>query len=123
MSDGESRPQRSPLKRPGCVVGLIVWFLILLTPCFFITLAVRGEISLTTGGAPEQRLRIWLIQEADQSGIGVSNADVRQNGETLCVRFLLWRGEAQPTQYCECYIQNEDEYELTGIAQESCSLQ
>ena len=115
----------SPLKRPGCVLGLILWFVVLLTPCFLIMLAVRGEISVTTGPAPEQRLRIWLIQEADQSGIGLSNASIQGGGESLCVQtnvhFVLWRGEAQPTQYCECYTLAGSDYEIAKITQEACS--
>ena len=128
MASNETNPnpQRSPLRRPGCILGLILWFAALLTPCFLITLAVRGEISVTTGSAPEQRLRIWLIQEADQSGIGISNASVHEQGESLCVQtnvhFVLWRGEAQPTQYCECYIVTGNEYEMAEITQEACSL-
>jgi hypothetical protein len=118
-------PQRSPLKRPGCILGLILWFVVLLTPCFLIMLAVRGEISVTTGPVPEQRLRVWLIQEPDQSGIGISNVSVQGKDESLCVQtnvnFVLWRGEAQPTQYCECYALAGDSYEITEITQEACS--
>ena len=128
MADHEAGPQmqRSPLRRPGCVAGLILWFLALLAPCFLIMLAVRGEITITTGSAPDQLLRIWLIQEAKERGVGISNTSVQRDGETICVQtnvnFVLWRGEAQPTHYCECYIQTGDDYELTQMTQEACSL-
>lgn len=128
MADHEADPrmQRSPLRRPGCVAALILWFIALLTPCFLIMLAVRGEITITTGSAPDQQLRIWLIQEADERGIGISSAGVQQDGEAVCVQtnvnFVLWRGKAQPTQYCECYIQTGDDYEMTQMTQTACSL-
>jgi hypothetical protein len=115
---------RHPLRNPGCVVALIIWFVVLLSPCFMIVLAVRGEISIPTGGAPEQRLRIWLIQEARQSGIGMSSASVQQNSENLCVQttvsFILWRGEAEPTQYCECYAQSETGWQPTLAEPGAC---
>ena len=121
----EQPAPRHPLRRPGCVIALIIWFLVLLSPCFMIVLAVRGEISITTGGAPEQRARVWLIQEAGQSGIGLSNVDVQQTADdAICVQtnvnFLLWRGEAEPTQYCECYTQAESGWQATSVEQGSC---
>jgi|SRR5690606_34885709 hypothetical protein len=121
----EQPAPRHPLRRPGCVIALIIWFLLLLSPCFMIVLAVRGEFSITTGSAPEQRVRLWLIQEIGQSGIGLSNAEVRQTGEdAICVQtnvqFLLWRGQAEPTQYCECYERAESEWQAASVEQGAC---
>ncbi len=118
--------RRHPLRSPGCVIALVLWFVVLLSPCFMIVLAVRGEISMTTGSAPEQRVRVWLIQEAGQSGIGFSNVDVRQTADdALCVQtnvsFLMWRGEAGPTQYCECYERAETEWQATSVEQGACA--
>ncbi|MBZ0303284.1 MAG: hypothetical protein K8J31_26310 [Anaerolineae bacterium] len=119
-------PRRHPLRRPGCILGLILWFLILLTPCFMIVLAVQGEIAVTTGSAPDQRLRVWLIQEAAQSGIGVSSASVQTQDDLLCVqtdvRFVLWRGSAEPTQYCECYTGTDANWQTVRVEQSACSL-
>ena len=120
-----ANPHRSPLARAGCIIALIIWFTVLLAPCFMIALAIRGEISLTTGSAPEQRIRVWLIQEADQTGIGISNAGVQEIEDNICVQtdvnFVLWRGEAQPVQYCECYVQTADEFQAVSVTQAACS--
>jgi hypothetical protein len=104
--------RRGPLARLGCALGLIIWAILILSPCILITLAVRGEINIPTGDAPDQRLRVWLIMETRQRGVGISNASIRErdDGQT-CVQtetsFLLWLGEAEPVSYCECY-QHED---------------
>ena len=106
---GENPPliKRHPLRRPGCVIGLVLWFILLLSPCFMILLAARGEISISTGDLPDQRIRVWLIQEARLSGIGVSSATVQAHDQQMCVQtnvnFMLWRGQADSTQYCDCY--------------------
>lgn len=126
MEAAQPRLPRHPLRSPGCVIALIIWFVVLLLPCFLIILAVRGEISITTGSAPEQRLRIWVIQEAGQSGIGISNVDVQPNGaDALCVQtnvsFVMWRGEAEAMHYCECYAQSESGWQLTSVEQSTCS--
>lgn len=119
--------KKSPLRRPGCVIGLMIWLLLVLSPCLMIVLAVRGEIALTTGSAPEQKLRIWLIQEAGQSGIGVSNVDLLTDSGQLCVqtnvRFILWRGQAEPaqSQYCECYTRIETDWQLLRVSQDACT--
>jgi hypothetical protein len=126
MEEAQPRPPRHPLRNPGCVIALVIWFLVLLSPCFLIVLAVRSEISITTGSAPEQRMRVWVIQEAGQSGVGFSNVDVKHTSdEALCVQtnvnFLLWRGKAESTQYCECYEQAESGWQTTSVEQGVCS--
>lgn len=120
--------RRSPLRRTGCIIALIVWFAILLTPCFFIVLAVQQEISITTGSAPGQQVRLWLVSDADQRGLALSTASVRQAAENaICVqtdvRFLLWAGEAEPINYCECYerASSEDSWSATTMTTGICS--
>ncbi len=100
--------RRSPLRRAGCIIALVIWFAILLLPCLMITLAVQQEIVITTGGAPGQQIRVWLISEADQRGLAISTASAQQSSpDAVCVqtnvRFLLWAGKADPLSYCNCY--------------------
>lgn len=101
--------RRSPLGRLGCGCALAVWFLLILTPCALGILATQGEITVNLGSAPGQQLRVWLIMEPDERGIGVSSpARVTTSGDTgMCmqtdVRYLLWEGEAESVSYCECY--------------------
>ena len=106
------RKKRGPLARLGCALGLIIWAILILSPCILIALAVQGEISISTGEAPDQRLRVWVIMEAAQRGVGISNASVRPSADgQTCVQtdtsFLLWQGRGEPVSYCECY-QHED---------------
>ncbi|MEP7290399.1 MAG: hypothetical protein ABI835_01395 [Chloroflexota bacterium] len=101
-------PPRSRVRRVGCIAALVVWFAVLLLPCFLIVLAVQQEIVISTGSAPGQQTRLWLISEADERGLAYSSTSTQQSGENaLCVqtdvRFFLWTGSAEATSYCECY--------------------
>jgi hypothetical protein len=96
------------LRRAGCLAALVVWFVILLTPCAFFLLATQEQITITLGAAPEQTLRIWLINEVKERGVGISWASVTAENETgLCVqtntRFILWMGKADNATFCACY--------------------
>jgi hypothetical protein len=100
--------RRSPLRRAGCIVALVIWFALLLLPCFLIVLAVQQEIIITTGSVPGQQTRLWLISEAEERGLAISTASIRQSDENaVCVEtdvhFMLWAGKADPTSYCDCY--------------------
>ena len=113
------------LKRLGCIGCLIIWFLILLLPCGLIALAVRGEIVISQGEAPEQDLRIWLIMEIGERGIGVSTTSPfpGANNEEICIQtdvsYYLWEGQADPVSYCQCY--QADNWEPTRFAQGICA--
>jgi hypothetical protein len=87
---------------------VIVWFLILLLPCFLVVLAVQQEISINTGGMPGQQIRLWLISEAEQRGLALSTGTVRQSADNAAcvqtdVNYYLWTGSEVPSVYCECY--------------------
>ena len=113
-------------RRIGCLLGLLVWLVVMLIPLLFIALAVRQEIVITQGDAPGQVLRIWLINEARHRGLGISTASVYADApeEGVCVqtdvRFLLWMGESDPTSYCECYVRAGDSLEFTGATEGQC---
>ena len=100
--------RRSPLRRAGCIILVLFWFLVLLLPCFLIVLAVQQEIVISTGSAPGQQTRLWLISEAEERGLAVSTTSTRQtNDNAVCVEtdvhFYLWTGKSDPTSYCDCY--------------------
>ncbi len=100
--------RRSPIRRAGCIIVVVFWFLILLLPCFLIVLAVQQEIVISTGSAPGQQTRLWLISEAEERGLALSTTSTRQSDENaVCVetdvRFYLWAGKSDPTSYCDCY--------------------
>lgn len=119
--------RRSLLRRIGCGILLVVWFAVLLTPCFLITLAVQQEVRISTGSAPGQELRVWLIMEAETRGLGVSNGRVALQTETdLCVqtdiRYFLWQGSEESVSYCECYQRSNssEAWMSTTMATEVC---
>jgi hypothetical protein len=124
---GTAYPRHRPLRRFGCAFGLLLWALLLLSPCPFIILAIQGQIVIDTGDAPEQQLRLWLIMEADQRGIGFSQAFVERNGDEVCVetnvQFLLWQGDADPVKYCQCYLnmENMDTWSLSETYSGDCT--
>jgi hypothetical protein len=128
LTEETQTPRRRPIRRIGCTIALVIWFTILLLPCFLIVFAVQQQIVISQGGAPGQELRIWLISEAEQRGFGVSSTSVRQtNANALCVqtdvRFLLWAGSADPVNYCDCYERTnaESEWSLTNTSTGVCS--
>ena len=101
--------KRGPLGRLGCALGLLVWFVLILSPCLLFTLATQGEMSLNLGSAPGQTARLWLVMEPDERGLGLSLPSVQsgRDGNTICVqtdvRYFLWQGQADAISYCECY--------------------
>jgi hypothetical protein len=121
------RVRRGPLYRLGCVLGVLVWLVLLLVPCMFITLAARGEITFDTGALPDQRFRMWLIMEARQRGIGIEWPSVHAVDEQEClqvdVRFLLWTGAAQePVSYCQCYTRQGENWIATESIGDVCAM-
>jgi hypothetical protein len=120
-------PRRSPLRRPGCIAMLIVWFgLLLAIPIFLFSMLTAGEISVTTGDAPDQRARLWLISNIRERGFGYSNAWVASRSETgLCVqtdvRYWLWQGSQEPSAFCECYDRVDGVWNFVSTTQGACS--
>ena len=101
--------KRGLLGRLGCALGLLVWLVLILSPCLVFTLATQGELVLNLGSAPSQTARAWLVMEADERGLGLSLPSVQPSadGNALCVqtdvRYLLWQGQTDSVSYCECY--------------------
>jgi hypothetical protein len=129
MTDSEltqvpAAPRRSPLRRIGCTVALIVWFALLLVPYLLIIMATQGEITIAQGSLPGQQIRVWLIMEANERGLGVSSTSARQTDpNAACVqtdtRFLLWSGSAEPLSYCECYARADADSLWTSVSTEA----
>lgn len=113
--------RRSPLQRVGCSVALVLWFTLLLVPCFCFLLATQEEITIPQGGAPGQAIRIWLIMEAEERGLGISSTSAQQTSDNaLCVetttRFVLWMGRGESQVSCECYERNNDDVPWSAIS-------
>jgi hypothetical protein len=119
------RPRRSRLRRFGCTFAVIIWFLILVTPCFCFVLASQGEISVRLGDIPGQSFRIWLLNESRQRGVGISRPTVFSGSaaDQIClqtdVSFILWAGSEEATTYCECFAQST--WDAVSSQQGSCA--
>ncbi|MBE0690084.1 MAG: hypothetical protein IH587_08195 [Anaerolineae bacterium] len=124
-----SAPQkRSPLRRPGCIAALLIWFaLLILIPVAFFTILTRGEITVSTGDVPDQQARLWLISNADERGFGYSNAWAASRSDVaLClqtdVRYWLWQGSAESVTFCDCYerVDTTADWSFTGGSGGAC---
>ncbi|PJF39858.1 MAG: hypothetical protein D6737_04390 [Chloroflexi bacterium] len=107
--------KRAWWRRPGCLIGLGIWFAIVIFVFFVIILLARDEITISQGNAPNQQIRVWLISEPDQRGIGFSRTSLQKGNpdEVLCVQthvnFIMWQGDGNNSiDYCECYAENEN---------------
>ena len=117
---------RSMFRRFGCWFGLLAWIILLLFPCFAIALISQGEISVRLGDVPGQSLRIWLIQDATERGIGVARPMTRVLDEnTVCLQtdtnFILWAGSGQPASSCECFFKQADTWISATLTQGTCN--
>jgi hypothetical protein len=106
--------RRSRARRVGCAFVLVIWFALVLSPCLCIILATQGEILVHLGDVPGNEIRIWLVDEAHERGIGIASPTVSttaQDANAVCVQtnvtFILWEGEGSPTHYCECYTREQ----------------
>lgn len=125
---------RRRLRRWGCLLLLIPWFLFVLSPCLVLTLAVQKEIILTHSDLPNHLFRVWLLQEINAQGLGITTSrriEVSSPEPLACtildVRFLLWGGNAQkagavPSHQCACYARFGDQWELRLSGVEACTL-
>jgi len=99
---------------------VIVWLLLMLTPCFFVTLLVEKDVVLHLSSVPDHELRVFILEDPDQRGFGFSRGKIVSGGsdeQTVCVvtsvSYLLWRGEGQPDKHCNCFERVGDDWSTT----------
>jgi hypothetical protein len=115
------------LRRAGCGALVVIWFILLLTPCLFVVLVTQREIVLTHSDIPNDDFRVWLIQEPRQRGIALSNSRrVSAANDAVCtlidVRFIMWQGQGDPIHYCSCYTRQETSWVSIAEGTEACKL-
>ncbi|MCL4253889.1 MAG: hypothetical protein KJ043_08925 [Anaerolineae bacterium] len=125
-------PKRNPLRRLGCTVLLILWFIFLLLPLFLFIMAVQQEITIAhAGDIPESYqhplFQVQLVMEEDYRGLRIVNATLHNGTDTnICVqtnvRYMLWEGEGESATFCRCYERDSAESEWTLLEQnlEAC---
>lgn len=116
-------------RRLGCALFLMVWLVVILSPCPVFVLAIRGEIVLTHSDIPEDYFRIWSIQELQLRGLGISNARrVSIPDGSVCTitdtHFILWKGQAPAAHQCSCYTRQGEANTWMSIAEgaDACKL-
>jgi hypothetical protein len=119
--------RRRRLPRPLLIILLVLWFLVLMIPCFCAVLAINQEFVIPTGSLPDQHVRIWLIMEAQSRGIGISSGSVAsQEDLRVCVTtsnsFVMWAGRGEAVSFCECFERDaqSDPWSLASVDSMAC---
>ncbi len=123
-----TRAKRTPLwwaRHIGCGLLLAVWFLLMLSPCVFITVLVQGEFTIQLSDRPNHQLRIFNVDTDDSRGFGFSIGNIqRETEEEVCVvtqvRYIMWRGENEPVDYCQCYTRSEQQWIGGAVLDAQC---
>jgi len=91
------------LRRFAYLLFFLFWLAIMFFPCMAFTLAMQQQIQI--GASDDSHLRIFLLQEENNEGIGVEwERPYRfQSGCHLTtVSYLMWAGKADNAAYCQC---------------------
>ena len=116
------------VRRAGCVVLILLWFVLLTLPCFAIILATQREIVLTHSDVPDDNFRVWLIQSTTQRGIGISNSRrVDAANNAICTvtdgKFLMWQGTGgDPIHFCSCYSHQDNNFSSIAEGADACTM-
>ncbi len=108
--------KRRPLWRIGCILLVVIWFLILLIPLFFFILATQQEITIARAGdVPDSYqhplFQVQLVMEEDYRGLRFVTTSIHdKTDEIMCVQtnvsYILWEGKGEPATFCRCYEQD-----------------
>ncbi|HRL13767.1 MAG TPA: hypothetical protein PKX07_17940 [Aggregatilineales bacterium] len=135
MTDGQveaaPRARRGPLRRLGCGIALVIWFVILLFPGFLLLLAIQQEVVVWHGrGFPEAEshplVQVKLIMDARTRGVSITSSHISiEDSQNACVQtnvnYLLWQGTGEAASYCDCYARaGESGWTLTETYSGAC---
>ena len=125
----------SLIRRLGCSLMLVFWFVILLMPCTFFYLAVNGQITLQHADVPDPAmhplLSIQTIMEIEDRGFAITRSVIdQQSDDQMClethVNYVFWQSshnESQDSVFCDCYTRQPGnhwslETQSTGACQQ-----
>lgn len=97
------------LKRLLYLFLFLLWVLVMAFPLGAALLASNGQIQLGGEDAANQ-VRIFLVQEREQEGIGVEwRRSMRDDGcRQGSISYVMWKGTAENARYCTCFDANGD---------------
>lgn len=113
----ERMTRRGCLWRFGCVV---LWLPLMLLPLFLFLLATQGEVALWhnasfPSSAEHPFLQVKLLMDIDTRGLNITRSYIStppSGSDAVCVqtnvRFLLWQGQGEAVDYCDCYAPHDD---------------
>ena len=111
-------------RRAGCFALFVLWLFFMLLPCTFVTLLVNRELTYDYSDLPEHQLRLFLMDNKDERGFGLSRPSIEAGGEDedfYCmatkVDYLLWEGSVPDIRYCDCYEKNDGEWSLATMSE------
>ena len=113
------------LRRVGCFLIFAVWLVCMTIPCFFVTLMVEGEVVHQWSDRPGDQTRLFRLEDTDTQGFGLSWGSLKDEADaSYCVstttHYLVWEGEAEGLDYCECYEKTDGTWQVTGAYQADC---
>lgn len=93
-----------PVGRGTCLITALALLLLFSLPLAAFALAIRGEVSWQRGAALD---RLFLINEPEALGLGLESVrTISAEHQADCTRtrvhYLLWKGEGENVEYCEC---------------------
>ena len=128
MSDPEAANGPEPEHRTvgvspavGCLSTVLVAVLATGLLLIILSVALRGEARFSKGDLGE--LRIWLIRESANQGLGLSTTRIvagRESSGVVCIRtsarFLMIRSEQviENVVFCDCYEKQGENWVAAG---------
>ena len=97
------------LRRLLYFVFILVWLLLMIVPFLAFRLASQQQIQF--GDNEHDHLRIFLIQEKTDEGIGVEQIrpyPPLPNCIQTNVNYFMWKGEPENSTFCQCYHPETD---------------
>jgi hypothetical protein len=119
---GNQAPARRMLRSIGLGAAVILWFLLLVTPCLMFTLATHRYLSLPLVGVAEPAnhplIEIHLLTDIETRGLQITTSHFTERNDrsqciTVQVSYLLWAGSGEPASYCDCYLRDEPDQPWT----------
>lgn len=109
------------LRRLSYLIFLAFWLIVMFFPCMAFTLAMQQQIQV--GEANGRHLRIFLLQEGGNEGVGVEwerPYRPQSNCFITTVSYLMWAGKGENTAYCQCL--DPQTQEILSTNPQSCNL-
>lgn len=125
------RVPTSRIGRLGCGVLVILWFVLLLTPCGLFFLATSNEIRIELPNVPDPQehplFSLGLVMDEFNRGIKMTRSQITSvSVQSLCVQTNVnyWRWQSDGTSdtlvFCQCYEKQGEAWVFTTQSLDAC---